>query len=109
MQILKKYFPLLIIVLYFLLQLPFLTADPDPLADPRTRGAFTDEGLYVSQIRNLVNHNYLDLKESDTFVLGTCIQYRPASFLLLVWNRACLKPSYYASLCFAYTFLILEQ
>jgi 4-amino-4-deoxy-L-arabinose transferase-like glycosyltransferase len=66
----KKYLPLIIIVIYFCLQLPFLKADPDTIVDPNTRGAWTDEGLYASQIKNLVNHGTFDLKENSTFVRG---------------------------------------
>lgn len=64
----KKYFSLLIILVYFFLQLPFLTADPDKQADPYSRGAWIDEGLYVLQARNLVNHGDFNVTETDGFV-----------------------------------------
>jgi hypothetical protein len=64
----RKYLPLIIVIAYFLLQLPFLTADPDTKADPYSRGAWIDEGLYVLQARNLVNHGYFNVTETDGFV-----------------------------------------
>ena len=68
MILIKKYFSFIIVVLLFLLQLPFLKADPDRLADTYSRGAWADEGLYVSQTKNLVNHGSFDIKETDGFV-----------------------------------------
>src|SRR5438552_358421 len=55
------------IALLFLLHLPFLNADPDYFLSD-SRDAFTDEGLNTSQLRNYINHNYLDLSECDNLV-----------------------------------------
>jgi len=66
----KKYVPVFIIVIYFILQLPFLNADPDKRVDPLMRHAWTDEGLYSSQIRNFVDQGSFDIKENSTFVRG---------------------------------------
>lgn len=70
MILIKKYFPFIILLVFLAFHLPFLTADPDPVADPYTRGAFTDEGLYSSQVRNLIDHGYFGMKENSTFVRG---------------------------------------
>lgn len=64
----RKYLPYFIILLYFFLQLPFLSSDPETAADPYSRGAWIDEGLYVSQARNLVNHDDFNVTETDGFV-----------------------------------------
>jgi hypothetical protein len=50
-----------------LLHLPFLHADPD-INLTKSRDAFTDEGLNTSQLRNYVNHHYLDFMECDNLV-----------------------------------------
>lgn len=83
MHLLKKYLPLLIIVVYFGLQLPFLKADPDGAVDPYTRGAWTDEGLYASQVKNLVNHGTFDIKENSTFVRGPLLNIIQLPFFLI--------------------------
>jgi hypothetical protein len=70
MLLIKKYLPLIIVVIYLILQLPFLTADPETNVEPLMRGAWTDEGLYASQIRNFVDHGNFDLKENTTFLRG---------------------------------------
>lgn len=49
------------------LHIPFLQADPDGLLAWHSRGAYTDEGLYTSQIRNLANHNAFHIDETDGF------------------------------------------
>lgn len=49
------------------LHIPFLQADPDGLLAWHSRGAYTDEGLYTSQIRNLVNHGDFHVDETDGF------------------------------------------
>lgn len=51
----------------FVLHIPFLEADPTVLI-PYGRDAFTDEGLYASQIRNYVHHHNLTLYESDALI-----------------------------------------
>lgn len=64
----KSYlFPLIFILLVFLLQFPFLKADPD-INLSIGRDAFTDEGLNTSQLRNYINHGYLDFSECDNLV-----------------------------------------
>lgn len=70
MRFIKKYFPYFLLFFFLVLHLPFLTCDPDPVADPNTRGAFTDEGLYTSQIRNLADHGHLGMTENSTFLRG---------------------------------------
>ncbi|NVO04141.1 MAG: hypothetical protein HXX09_15710 [Bacteroidetes bacterium] len=65
----KKYLPIIVIAIYFLLQFPFLKADPDKRVDT-FRHAWTDEGLYSSQIRNFVDVGKFDIKENSTFVRG---------------------------------------
>jgi 4-amino-4-deoxy-L-arabinose transferase-like glycosyltransferase len=66
----RKWLPYGIIILLFLLHLPFLTADPDTQTDLHTRGAWTDEGLYSSQVRNFLNTGTFEVKENSTFVRG---------------------------------------
>lgn len=58
------------IFLFFLLQLPYLTADPDKLVDLHTMGAWTDEGLYASQARNFINSGDFGMNDNTTFVRG---------------------------------------
>lgn len=58
---------LLLSLIYFSLQIPFIKADPD-IQISWSRGANTDEGLHASQIRNFINHGNLGLQESDNFI-----------------------------------------
>jgi hypothetical protein len=59
--------PYVLLLLVFVLHLPFLTADPDYyLSD--SRDAFTDEGLNTSQLRNYINHGQLDFNECDNLI-----------------------------------------
>lgn len=58
---------LLLSLVYFSLQIPFIKADPD-IQISWSRGANTDEGLHASQIRNFLNHGNLGLQESDNFI-----------------------------------------
>lgn len=51
-------------IIFLLLQLPFLHADPAEGVS-WSRGPWTDEGLYLSQIRNAINHGHLNINESD--------------------------------------------
>lgn len=60
----------LALLLLFLLHLPFLSKDPDKQVDIHTRGAWTDEGLYASQILNFLETGTLDLHENSTLVRG---------------------------------------
>jgi hypothetical protein len=57
----------LLIVILLLSHLPFITADPDSNIS-FSRGPFTDEGLNTVQVRNLINHGYLDLGECDNLL-----------------------------------------
>ena len=71
-NILRKYLTpkwglLLLGLIYFSLQIPFIKADPD-IQISWSRGANTDEGLHASQIRNFINHGNLGLQESDNFI-----------------------------------------
>ena len=71
-NILRKYLTpkwglLLLSLIYFSLQIPFIKADPD-IQISWSRGANTDEGLHASQIRNFINHGKLGLQESDNFI-----------------------------------------
>ncbi len=50
-----------------LLHVPFLNADPDH-AISFSRDAFTDEGLYTSQVRNYLNTGTFNLNESDATI-----------------------------------------
>jgi hypothetical protein len=59
---------ILILLLFLLMHIPFLQADPDILSDRYSRGAWTDEGLYTSQIRNWVNHGDFSMWENDAFI-----------------------------------------
>jgi hypothetical protein len=58
----------LILLVFIISQGPFLAADADLYFATGTRGAFTDEGLNTSQVRNLVNHNHFNLLDSDNFL-----------------------------------------
>jgi hypothetical protein len=64
-----RYF-LLFLLLVFALHLPFLDADPHVKIAFNSVDAFTDEGLYTSQLRNFINHGHLDIKESAALVKG---------------------------------------
>lgn len=58
----------MVIVLVGLLHAPFIFSDPDSLVSTRSRGAWTDEGLNTSQVRNFVNHGYLSMDECDNLI-----------------------------------------
>jgi len=65
--VIKKHWPKLTIVLWLLLQLPFLTADlPDSLS--YSRGPYSDEGLNTFAIRNFINSDFQEFSESDNFI-----------------------------------------
>ncbi len=51
----------------FLLHLPFIEADPDNNIS-FSRGPFTDEGLNSIQLRNFIDHGYLDVAECDNLL-----------------------------------------
>lgn len=59
---------IILLVLFLLLHIPFLNADPDVVLDRYSRGPWTDEGLYTSQVRNWVNHGNFKMWESDAFI-----------------------------------------
>lgn len=58
---------LLFLLIVLMAHTPFLAADPD-IHLSGSRDAFTDEGLNTSQLRNYINHGYLDFWESDNLV-----------------------------------------
>jgi len=64
---LVKISPYLVLLVAYLLHLPFLSCDPDALLSTSS-GPFTDEGLYTFQIRNLINSGHLEYSELSTFV-----------------------------------------
>lgn len=65
--VIKKHWPKLTIVLWLLLQLPFLTADlPDSLS--YSRGPYSDEGLNTFAVRNFINSDFQEFSESDNFI-----------------------------------------
>lgn len=65
--VIKKHWPKLTIVLWLVLQLPFLMADlPDSLS--YSRGPYSDEGLNTFAVRNFINSNFHELSESDNFI-----------------------------------------
>ena len=66
----NKLFPAILLLLLLTCHFPYLTADPDKLSDIHTRGAWTDEGLYTSQLRNALIDGRFDIKESTTFIRG---------------------------------------
>lgn len=69
----KLLLPLSIIAL-LALHVPFMQADPEHLLSWHSRGAFTDEGLYTAQVRNLVNHGQLGINQSDGFAKAPLFQ-----------------------------------
>ena len=58
------------LICVLVMHIPFLKADPDTIVDPNTRGAWTDEGLYTSQIANYINTGNFDIKENNQFILS---------------------------------------
>lgn len=83
----KKIFPIAVLVLFFICHFPFLTADPDTHTDIHTRGAWTDEGLYTSQIRNYVIDGHFDLKENSTFIRGPLFNIIQLPFFYIFGNH----------------------
>lgn len=85
----SRYSCTFLIVLLLAAHLPFLTADPD-INISFSRGPFTDEGLNAIQVRNWVNHGYLDLDECDNllknplFGFSLAIPYKIFGAYLLV-------------------------
>jgi hypothetical protein len=57
-----------VVTVLLLLHLPFLLADPDPTVTFMSRGPWTDEGLNTVQVRNFVNHGYLNMAECDNLI-----------------------------------------
>lgn len=56
-----------LLLMLLIMHIPFIEADPDRDIS-FSRGPFTDEGLNSIQIRNLLDHGYLDLAECDNFL-----------------------------------------
>jgi 4-amino-4-deoxy-L-arabinose transferase-like glycosyltransferase len=69
-QTLQRLFPFLLLAVWFLMQLPFLSSDPDTLVDVHTRGAWTDEGLYSGTARNFLNTGTIDPYENSLLTRG---------------------------------------
>jgi hypothetical protein len=63
----SRYSCTFLILLLLAAHLPFITADPD-INISFSRGPFTDEGLNAIQVRNWVNHGYLDMDECDNLL-----------------------------------------
>jgi len=57
----------ILLIILFISHFPFLEADP-ARSISFSRGPFTDEGLNTSQLRNFINHKYLDLTECDNLL-----------------------------------------
>ncbi|MCX7744082.1 MAG: hypothetical protein N2167_05895 [Flavobacteriales bacterium] len=57
----------LILVVFFIMHLPFLQADP-LVALSHSRDAFTDEGLNTSQVRNWANYGAWNVWECDNLI-----------------------------------------
>lgn len=57
----------MLLLLLVILQIPFLNADPD-LFLSHSRDAHSDEGLNTIQLRNYINHGYLDPWECDNLM-----------------------------------------
>lgn len=71
----------LFLLLFFVLQWPFLEADPDRLLVDG-RGANTDEGLNTAQVRNYIHHGNQTLFQSDNLIktpLFSALLYLPFS------------------------------
>ncbi|MBX7205652.1 MAG: hypothetical protein K1X81_09540 [Bacteroidia bacterium] len=62
-----KWFPYLVILFFFIAQIPFLQSDADVNLS-HSRGAWTDEGLYTLQLRNWLNTGMWNLHETDAFL-----------------------------------------
>ena len=60
----KKYFPVILLMIFFVMQVPFLNADADYFLST-SRGPWTDEGLYTFQLRNFFNQHGFSLNEGD--------------------------------------------
>lgn len=60
-------FLLILFIVLLLLHLPFLNADPHIIV-AYGRDAFTDEGLYSSQVRNYIHFGTLNINESDALI-----------------------------------------
>lgn len=57
----------MLLLFLFVLQIPFLEADPD-LYLSHSRDAHSDEGLNTIQLRNYINHGYLSAWECDNLM-----------------------------------------
>lgn len=57
----------MLLLFILILQIPFLNADPD-LYLSHSRDAHSDEGLNTIQLRNYINHGYLDPWECDNLM-----------------------------------------
>jgi hypothetical protein len=58
----------ILLLIFILSQLAFLSADADPVISTKSRGAWTDEGLNTHQIREYVQFGQLDLLDGDNLL-----------------------------------------
>lgn len=63
----NKWFPYLVILVFFAAQFSFIEADAD-MHLSNSRGAWTDEGLYTLQIRNWLHTGTWNISETDAFL-----------------------------------------
>lgn len=66
-NILQQHLWWMLLLFIVVLQIPFLDADPD-LYLSHSRDAHSDEGLNTIQLRNYINHGYLDPWECDNLM-----------------------------------------
>ncbi|HRY33963.1 MAG TPA: hypothetical protein P5531_13430 [Bacteroidales bacterium] len=104
----KRFFPLVLLCLLFLMHLPFLTSDPDRITDVHTRGAWTDEGLYSAQLRNYLISGEFDIKENSTFVRGPLLNMLQFPFFYLFGNQRIVARLIVLLITFAVPLLFLR-
>jgi len=75
-------FPFILLSCWLLFELSFLKADP--YSTLNSRDAWTDEGLYSAPLRNLVNHHYYNVTESDSLVKTPLFGFTLIPFFLLL-------------------------
>ncbi len=80
---LRRHFPWLLLAVWFVLQVPFLGADPDSLVDIHTRGAWTDEGLYSGTARNFINTSTIEPYADSLFLRGPLFTMAQIPFFFL--------------------------
>jgi hypothetical protein len=58
----------ILLIVFILTELLFLSADSNPVISTKSRGAWTDEGLNTHQIREFVQFGHLDLLDGDNLL-----------------------------------------